>query len=294
MNDLVEFLTSQEILFVYLISALACVVCLIVYIVEKNSEVLRRKHNTRELNKLVEQVRERVPEKNVVLVNEPVIQSIENVPQEEDVEMLEDNVEEASIEAVEEVVEEEEELEYTSIEPDQETAKLELKKLIADLEKQEEKERLEAEQAASINEYEDDQEATAIISMDELMQKSKELYESNEATQYNEENQPISIQDLEKQMDRSFTKYDEPFIIDNVVVDNDEEEETTKEEVIVKQEEKRFKSSPIISPIFGIERTPQEENSLALENTADYDKLDEQLQKSNEFIMTLKEFQKNL
>jgi len=279
MNDLVEFLTSQEILFVYLISAIACVICLIVYIVEKNSEVLRRKHNTKELNKLVEEVRERTPEIEVLEFNEPVIQSIEEV-------------------VTEEVEEQEEELEYTSIEPDQATARLELEKLKEELIKQEEKERLEKEQlekeaeVINIDDYESDQEATAIISMEELLEKGKELYASNEATQYKEEYQPISIQDLEKQMARSVTKYDEPFIIEEAVGEEVEESPVIVEVEDV-HEEKKFKSSPIISPIFGIEKNAAD-NSLALENTANYDKLDEQINKQNEFVMTLKEFQKNL
>jgi hypothetical protein len=61
-----------------------------------------------------------------------------------------------------------------------------------------------------------------------------------------------------------------------------------------REEKSVFKPSPIISPIYGIEKNPSEDNSLALENTANYEKLDQQLQKSNDFAMTLKEFQKNL
>ena len=298
MNDLVDFLTSQEILFVYLISALACILCLIVYLVQKKSELFRRRQNTKELNKLVEQVKERTLQvDNNIIYTEPVIHSVEEVKPA--IEVLEEN----DSNDVEEIVEEEEKLEYTTIEPDQETARLELQKLKEELEKQEEKERQEAmamqEETINIDEYEDDMEATAIISMDELLEKSRELYNINELSQYaNDMNQPISIQDLEKQMSKSVTKYDEPFIIENVVVDEgieEIEEVEVKPEVKVDVEvEKRFKSSPIISPIFGIEKNPSEDNSLALENTANYEKLDQQLQKSNDFAMTLKEFQKNL
>lgn len=329
MNDLVEFLTSQEILFVYLISALACILCLIVYLVQKKSEIFRRRQNTKELNKLVEEVRERVPDvEESVVNNEPVIQSVEEVK--EVVEILEEATSD-----IPEIKEEEEQLEYTTIEPDQETAKLELQKLKEELEIQEEKARQEQlkeqeellrrqelerqmeqarleeirieeekvkEETINIDEYEDNQEATAIISIDELMEKSRELYNLNELSQYaSDMDQPISIQDLEKQMSKTVTKYDEPFIIENVVVDDGsedllEEVEATPVEVqtAVVHEEKKFKSSPIISPIFGIEKNPSEDNSLSLENTANYEKLDQQLQKSNEFYMSLKEFQKNL
>ena len=64
-----------------------------------------------------------------------------------------------------------------------------------------------------------------------------------------------------------------------------------KEEVTPK-----FKNSPIISPIFGIEKQIEEMSptEMELENTANYDKLDEEIRKTNEFLMTLRELQKKL
>jgi hypothetical protein len=63
-----------------------------------------------------------------------------------------------------------------------------------------------------------------------------------------------------------------------------------------KQEKKVFKPTPIISPVYGIEKTEDSINSneLQLENTADYEKFDEEIRKTNEFIATLKELQKKL
>ena len=55
---------------------------------------------------------------------------------------------------------------------------------------------------------------------------------------------------------------------------------------------KKFKSSPFISPVYGIENN--DVNSLALENTANYEKLDQEIKKTNEFLMTLRELQKKL
>ena len=68
-----------------------------------------------------------------------------------------------------------------------------------------------------------------------------------------------------------------------------------KEEKPVYQEHKKFQSSPVISPVFGIERPAVQSNSdIELENTANYEKLDEEIRKTNEFLMTLKELQKKL
>lgn len=329
MNDLVQFLTSKEIIIVYMISGLSCLICLIVYFVERNNEKLRRRHNTKQLNKLVEKIQEKVEIENEEdsqdYHEEPVLQVIED-----------NNSYEESLS--------DEGLVYTSIEPDVETAKAEIKKLeeqlIQEEEKKEEVQVQEVEEVTTsndtveviedrepqedivdnnvrLNDYEEEQEATAIISLEELVKKGKEIYAANELSQYKDEgNEPISIQDLEAQQQRKVAAIEEPFIIENVVDDNIEELEILddiddKKVVLddfntIKLEEekvnvndvkieKKFQNSPIISPIFGIERLNNiEPNDLELENTANYEKLDEEIRKTNEFIMTLKELQSKL
>ena len=102
-----------------------------------------------------------------------------------------------SLEELDEVYEQEE-LVYTDIEPDQETAKLELKKIQEELNKHE---TIEETQNIVLTNYEEQQEEAAIIRLDELLKKGKEMYEKNEITQYEDEgNEPISLQDLEKNM----------------------------------------------------------------------------------------------
>ena len=125
------------------------------------------------------------------------------------------------------------------------------------------------------------QEDTAIISIDELMAKAKESYDANEKYEdsYQDEgNEPITIDELEA---RRAPK---------------EEIKITEEKEVKNNisEERKFKSSPIISPIFGIEKHEKNVNDLELENTANYEKLDEEIRKTNEFIGTLKELQKKL
>lgn len=390
MNSLASFLTSKEIIFVYILAGLACFICVIVYLVERNNEKLRKKHNTRELNKLVEQIVEELDaEEERINYETPIIQSVEVIEdtskiKEEPmsiapIKVKEDNSLQSEIEELEI-----EELEYTTAEPDQETARLELKKIEEELKRQEELARQEkakeeqrriealrleeerkkeqerrlaeyqAEQARlrwekeqeqlrqaelkrqeeekealrieqeklalekqttqniKLTSFEEEQERTAIISMDELLQKSKEMYAANEVTQYKDEgNEPISLQDLETIMDRGDTIVEEPVIIANVISEseNDYKVEVIDEKIMEKiqktdyktniEEKKQdakayqtFKSSPIISPIFGIEN--DRENAIELENTANYEKLDEQIKKSNNFIVSLKELQENL
>ena len=110
---------------------------------------------------------------------------------------------------------------------------------------------------------------------------------------------PISIQELEEQSGNVAASYDEPFLIENVI---SKEEKAEVEREAKKDEQKlhlddfntigpRFKNSPIISPVFGIEKKDSE---LELENTANYEKFDQEIKKTNEFLMTLQELQHKL
>ncbi|MBQ3306616.1 MAG: hypothetical protein IJG68_00325 [Bacilli bacterium] len=287
MNDYIEFFTSSEIMVVYLLSVIACLISLIIYMYRKNSENIRRKHNTRELNQLVEEVRERVPEVNNVEEHyeEPVLEQIEEVYSVS--EMLDQ-----SFPKEVEVLEEEKpvlidsipvELEYTTIEPNPEEARRELERLEKVLEEQEKQESKNIE----LTTFEQEQEACAIISMDELLAKGKQMYEENEVVQFEDEgNEPISIFDLEEKVGKKLTPLESEIKVEQPVI-----VETYKSVVPVEKEESKFKRSPIISPIFGIERNST--NELALENTANYEKLDEQIQKhNNDYIMSFKEFQR--
>ena len=45
--DIVEFLTSKEIIVVYIVAAVACLLCFIIYLVEKHNDRGRKRHNTK-------------------------------------------------------------------------------------------------------------------------------------------------------------------------------------------------------------------------------------------------------
>lgn len=379
MNELIGLLTSKEIIVVYIVVAVACALGFAIYMIDKNYYKRKQRHNTKELNKLVEEVNEIIENEyeeqptNEVF-NTPVLETIEpvaysakvneeivietpvvseikveevkqDVVEEEFIEQLEDeelepiSIEEIVLETMEEepVVEEvkvEEELTYTSIEPNRQQAQEELMRLTLELEKAEQEQK-----NIDLTAYEEEQEENAIISLDELVAKSKEMYEANEITQYADEgNEPISLEDLEKRMNKvqeevaaiesieepisvtEITSYDEPVITETfdlnaiiptleaiteepqqMVLDdfNSIKVEPIVEETKIEpvrpayQATKKFERSPVISPIYGIERQETKEE-LELENTANYEKLDEEIKKTNEFLMTLRELQKNL
>ena len=299
MNSLFRFLTGQEAILVYMVAILSCILCTIIYIVEKSSHRLRKRYNTRELNKLVEEVQREDPalteEDPVTLspVAPPVLEVSSSIPSPSVVEMLDeaeerkDKIELSPTEAladdfiVSSVLDEEDGLEYTSIEPDSVTAQLELQKFKEELAKEE---NLENEGMTS---FEESQEENAIISLEEWLQKSQKMYAENEATQYDEGNAPISLHELEEKAGRKADPLEDTFILENVV----DSEEVEKE---VAEEEKKFQTSPIISPVFGIAKEENQYNDMQFENTATYEKLDLESKKTNEFLMTLKELQEKL
>ena len=227
-----------------------------------------------------------------------------------------------------------EEIVYVEDDPELEKtqAQLELQRLTAELEKA-----AEEEKAIDLTHFEQEQEEEAIISMEELLKKGDELYDKNEVTQYMDEgNEPINLEELEK----SFIVETEPINIEpnqevspvmnmveavspTVIEMNDflqPEEQMNLQEV----RETKFKSTPFISPVFGLQpervervqkpvqiETPIEKpkvveeieevpvvlphpDQIALEQTASLEKFDEEIRKTNEFLHQLKELQKNL
>ncbi len=315
MNELIGFLTSKDIIIVYCVSFLACLLCFVIYIVEKNSENYKKKHNTRELNKLVAQIKDRFTEAEPIeVMEEPVLtiddqssavnDMLESTLQLDSIEKLEDIDEIADeepliiedIDIVEDI--DEPELEYTTIEPDRETAQLELKKITEELRRSAE---IEATGELSVANFEEQQEENAIISLEELLKRGKDIYKANELTQYDEEKtMPISLQELEMQSGNTAASYDEPFLIENVISDEEKQEverEVQKEQPKLHMDDfntigPRFKNSPIISPVFGIEKPVT--NELELENTANFEKFDQELEKNSDLLMTFNELQNKL
>ncbi len=154
-----------------------------------------------------------------------------------------------------------------------------------------------------LTKYETEQEENAIISLDELLAKGKTLTEQNEITQYQDDgNEPISIKELEERYRDSKEN------IEVLTVEEDQKKENKisiddflgakeeKKNTIPYQEKKGiYHPSPIISPIYGIEEEPVNKNTtLELENTANYQKFDEEIKKTNEFLSKLKELQQKL
>ena len=241
---------------------------------------------------------------------EPVVVSVkENPVNTNDSIMLNDKFEE-KVEVVEPTVitpvespkNEEEVIKYKDEVYTESEAKAELERITEELKKLENEDK---EENIELTKFETEQEENAIISLDELIAKGKTITEQNEVTQYQDDgNEPISIQELEERYRKEKDQVE--------VLEVEEEPKTEKPKLSIDdflsakekvpsineaytEKKSTYHPSPIISPIYGIEEEPVKKNTtLELENTANYEKFDEEIRKTNEFLSKLKELQQKL
>ncbi len=241
---------------------------------------------------------------------EPVVVSVkENPVNTNDSIMLNDKFEE-KVEVVEPTVitpvespkNEEEVIKYKDEVYTESEAKAELERITEELKKLENEDK---EENIELTKFEEEQEENAIISLDELIAKGKTITEQNEVTQYQDDgNEPISIQELEERYRKEKEQVE--------VLEVEEEPKTEKPKLSIDdflsakekvpsineaytEKKSTYHPSPIISPIYGIEEEPVKKNTtLELENTANYEKFDEEIRKTNEFLSKLKELQQKL
>lgn len=285
MGTVIEFIQDNDIMIMTALLILIVALTILVLIID----IINKKKNAKDADVIFNKT-----EPNVINAFKETV--YEETPLEYTTDLSQfENVVKLPIEEEQQIkyVEDDEELEKTK-------AQLELKNLKEELIKADQKEREERLKAKEqvkeetytdkVDSFESSQEENAIISMDQFNMVSDKIYEQNEEVQYKDEgNEPISIKELEELYNTKELKViptDEE-IIDVINVE--------KEKPIIKEEqvEKKFKSSPVISPVYG---TIEEDkiSTIALENTANLDKLSEEIRKTNEFLNLLRELRKNL
>lgn len=312
MEEFIQTLMSNEFYALYILIGLLIVLMVVVAVVDRKQHSKKRK-NTKELiqetnNLVVNEAQELQANIDTVVpinvVTEPTKTAVDQILEQPEVNL--ENVEPSKIEMVEatpivDYIESEikpnniekepvkEEIKYVDESLEQTKAQQELQRLTEEL-----KEIEDNPKNIELTNFELEQEETAIISLDELLKKGDTLYDQNEITQYEDEgNEPINLKELEERFKEQQEK-PKPVTLEDFKTAGTPSQ-VTIDEVMVNKEEKKFKSSPVISPIYGIEKNNvAKEDSLELENTANYEKLDEEIRKTNEFLQILKELQKKL
>lgn len=286
MTDLIEFFSSNDNLII--IGLMTVIIILMAIILLIDIKAKKQKQNESDLIENID-----------IDISEPINENIEN---------------DSSTNEIKEIkyVETNDELEKTKAKIELETLKAELQKAELENAQEEKIETVETPveqptvttlepQKNSIDMFEDEQEEKAIISVEELSKKADELYDQNEITQYEDEgNEPISIQELEALYKASTevpiteTKTDSPVTTQSIKM---EETFTLKPTEEIKIQNTKFTSTPFISPVYGINENETRDNSLDnvnLEQTANLEKLNEELKKVNEFLVALKELKNKL
>lgn len=294
MNSLIDFISNNEVSIMIALLVTIILLTIIVLI----TDALNKRKNKKDVKELLNNhdtditdvFKEDINEENIAKTQEYTM----------DLEQYNDVIDNDNKLTEIKYVEDDEELEKTK-------AQLELKNLKEELikadikEKEEAKKKLELEKQQDeiidvididnnpLDKFEQEQEENAIISLDEFNKVSDKIYDENEEIQYKDEgNEPISIQELEALYN---TKELKAIKIDEEIVKPTVSKLETKTEE--KENDYKFKKSPIISPVFGLDND-ESVNTIALENTANLDKLSEEIKRTNEFLNTLRELRKNL
>ncbi len=266
MNAILNVLKEEDIIILLSIAFTLIILIIIISIWEKKK--VKKSRNINYQNFVIES--ENIAEEpKIETFKEEIIDPIETL----DIEFLDDHIEESEILN-------EQEMERTQ-------AKIELEKLYEELSlaKNEKNEELED----TLTKFELEQEEEAIISYDELVKVSDTLYKKNELLYENEEDAPLTIEDLRSKFEVESIKK-EKNELDEFIKKMDQEE---VEELDI--EYKKFSPIPFISPIYGFEKNNLNPCvDIELENTANLEKLDAEIRKANEFVVSLKELEKNL
>lgn len=306
MNSIIEFISKNDSIIMtglfILIIILTAIVTIMDFVNKRNTKDLLGNDEENDFDIL----NQNQTTDNVVLnINEVVSENI-------DVPIVVEEKTDSSSELKEiKYVEEDEELEKTKAKLELQNLKEELIKAEAEKEVKEEnipvyigaeEETIDVVQT-KLDAFEQAQEENAIISLEQFNKISDKVYDENEITQFqykDEGNEPISIQELEqlyntkelKVISEDFeqTSVVEPIKVEEVL--DVKEDKVAMTDTFVENTNK-FKNSPIISPVFGID-VQEKINAIELENTANLGKLDEEIRKTNEFLNTLRELRKNL
>lgn len=267
MQDFSSVFLSNEFLMVYSLVGIMALIVLIAFIVDRKPKKRPELKEQPEIQDAKEETIIEIEDKSTEITE--LDQLLEPTKQQE---VMQETIEEVSPK---------EEIKYVDEAQEKTMAQETLQRLTEEL-KQQEQEPANIE----LTDFELEQENTAIISLDELMKKADAIYQENEVVQYEDEgNEPINLEELEAR----FKAQEEKEVV--TLSDFNTVPVQTEPAVI---EEKKFKNSPVISPVYGIEKEQSEETAIELENTANYEKLDEEIRKTNEFLQTLRELKKKL
>lgn len=328
MQNITDLLLSKEILIVYIILGIAILLCLLIYIIDKITYKSKLKKNTLELIDLVNKVNDKLANTSIPTSSILEDNSLSDTKRVEinNNDLSYTNIEPTREEAIREIEAIKEELvkEETSTENDTLDGTFKNEEVVDTVEEIDNSSNNQVEETINNNDIDniisnqyDDEDVP--ITLDEYMMISTDKYNNDTLEISDEEDALISFDEVSKKFDRVNNEIEEitspvgielQNVIESVYNNNKEKAVILENKVVemhtlsdlsepervrVPYMRDKFRNSNFISPIFGLEKVnlPTLEE-LQIENTANYDKLDQEIKKTNNFLKELHELKKNL
>lgn len=273
MKNIFDNAISSELFFVYALIALVIILIIVIVILDKRESKKKPKSlfDTLNMKIIADPYEQNINEETKNQASEEIIINLESKATDDfkDLEPIKDvKIKDISTDLKESIDELKDET-YTESELDKTQAQIRVEEITKALEKATKKESEEDK----YQKFEEEQEKNAIISYNELKESFDKLYSENEKIQYLDDDEiPINIDELYELRD-----YQQKTKLDDFTTIKTEPEE--------KASTSGFKSSPLISPVYGIQRPPVENNNKTL---------DSDIENANLFLKNLKELKNNL
>lgn len=285
MNNLLGSIVGNELFFVYGLIALVIVLIIVIIILDKRESKKKPQNLFDTLNmKIIADPNSYTNESTKVESSEvslqPEIIEVEQQIQEKTFHDLEPIPEVKTFSEVDlKGIADSNDDQYIESELEKTQAQLRVEEITAALKKAQVEEKIQEDKYAK---FEEEQEKNAIISYNELKESFDRLYSENEKIQYLEDDEiPINIDELYQLSNQQEDKKKEE--LPKAKLEDLTGFATSKQEN-QPVSNSTFKSSPLISPVYGIQKPPVQVKST----------VDTEIQDANQFLQNLKELKNNL
>lgn len=273
MKNIFDNAISSELFFVYALIALVIILIIVIVVLDKKESKKRPKNlfDTLNMKIIADPYEQNTTDEDNEKVSEEIIinQELKVNDDFQDLEPIEEVKIKDTAETLRETINELKNETYTENELDKTQAQIRVEEITKALEEAKQEE-LEEDK---YQKFEEEQEKNAIISYNELKESFDRLYSENEKIQYLDDDEiPINIDELYELRDHQQKAKLDDFT-------------TIKTEPEEKVSTSGFKNSPLISPVYGIQTPPVENNNKSL---------DSDIESTNLFLKNLKELKNNL
>ena len=273
MKNIFDNAISSELFFVYALIALVIILIIVIVVLDKKESKKKPKNlfDTLNMKIIADPYEQNTTDEDNEKVSEEIIinQELKVNDDFQDLEPIEEVKIKDTAETLREIINELKNETYTENELDKTQAQIRVEEITKALEEAKQEE-LEEDK---YQKFEEEQEKNAIISYNELKESFDRLYSENEKIQYLDDDEiPINIDELYELRDHQQKAKLDDFT-------------TIKTEPEEKVSTSGFKNSPLISPVYGIQTPPVENNNKSL---------DSDIESTNLFLKNLKELKNNL